>query len=230
MIIHMIDSLSDHGITLRLYRFGISSSAGKMASREARNISCHPQAAKQPHGAVIGMHRPRPVAVQSNLGSIRPGIALALTLALATVLKVVLFLDQRQQSQREEREHGNRHRDVVATEPDRNADRAGGPQARGRRGTLHSRSLLEDRAATDEADAGDQAFDHFRHAVRGMRQQVFAGLHEAAACQRDQREGAQARAARPLLAVPADRRGERKGRRQRQKMNAYLKSVQSSPR
>ena len=59
MIIHMIDSLSDHGITLRLYRFGISSSAGKMASREVRNISCHPQAAKQPHGAVIGMHRPR---------------------------------------------------------------------------------------------------------------------------------------------------------------------------
>ena len=94
MIIHMIDSLSDRGITLRRYRFGTSSSAGKMASRKARNISCHPQAAKQPHGAVIGMHRPRPVAVQSNLGSIRPGIALA----LATVLEVVFFLDQRQQS------------------------------------------------------------------------------------------------------------------------------------
>lgn len=58
-----------------------------------------------------------------------------------------------------------------------------------------------------------------------MHQQAFAGLHEAAACQRDQREGAQARASRPLLAVPADRDGEREGRRQRQKMNAYLKSA-----
>jgi hypothetical protein len=39
-------------------------------------------------------------------------------LALATVLKLVLFLDQRQQPQSQEREHGNRYRDVVAAEPD----------------------------------------------------------------------------------------------------------------
>ena len=57
MIIHMIDSLSDHRITLRRYRFGTSSSAEKMASRKARNISCHPRAAKHPHGAVTVMHR-----------------------------------------------------------------------------------------------------------------------------------------------------------------------------
>jgi hypothetical protein len=47
----MIDSLSDHGITLRRYRFGIFSSAGKMASPQARNISW-PQATKHHHGVV----------------------------------------------------------------------------------------------------------------------------------------------------------------------------------
>src|SRR5207302_8130025 len=57
MIIHMIDSLSDHRITLRRYCFGISSSAGKMASRKARNISWHPRATKHPHGPVTAMHR-----------------------------------------------------------------------------------------------------------------------------------------------------------------------------
>jgi hypothetical protein len=56
MIIHMIDSFSDHGITLRRYRFGISSSPWKMASRKARNISCHPRTTKHPHGAVTVMH------------------------------------------------------------------------------------------------------------------------------------------------------------------------------
>jgi hypothetical protein len=82
-----------------------------------------PARAKQPHGAVTVVYRirriahagltlSRPVQVQSNRGSIRPGVALAL--ALAAVLKIIFFLDQRQQPQRQERKHRDRYRDVIA--------------------------------------------------------------------------------------------------------------------
>jgi hypothetical protein len=76
--------------------------------REAQNISCHPQAAKHPHGAVIVMHRSA-----TCRGTIEPWLNPTWyrpALALATVLKVVFFLDQRQQPQRQERKHRDRHR------------------------------------------------------------------------------------------------------------------------
>src|SRR5690349_8407358 len=101
----------------------------------------------------------RHAPVLSNLGSIGPSLGLAL--AGPDVLHVVFFLDQRQQPERQEREHRDRHRDIIAAETDGNADGTGGPQARGCRRALHSRSMFEDRAAADETDTCDQAFDHF---------------------------------------------------------------------
>ena len=59
---------------------------------------------------------------------------------------------------------------------------------------------------------------------------AFTGLHEPAACHRDQREGSQARASRTLLAIPADRNREREGRGQGDEMSADLKFVQARPR
>jgi acyl carrier protein len=79
--------------------------------------------------------------------------------------------------------------------------------------------------AADEADAGDDALDHPRHAVRRMDEQMLACLNEPATCQRHERKGPQARAACPPLAIPADRDGQRESDPQREQMRPDLQLV-----
>ena len=70
-------------------------------------------------------------------------------------LEIAIFLHQRQQPQRQEREHRDRHRDIVAAEPDGYADRAGGPKSWETTNLLHlGRALTYAAGLRDETRGG----------------------------------------------------------------------------
>ena len=116
---------------------------------------------------------------------------------LILVALICVGLERRHDPEGQQGEDGKDQPDIIA--------------ARRRRRSLYRMVLLQDRAAAQEADAGDDALQHAGQCRRIMRHRAFDRLHQTAAGDGHQRKGAQARAAFRALPVPADRqkRGER---------------------
>jgi hypothetical protein len=74
--------------------------------------------------------------------------------------------------------------------------------------------LLDDGAAANEADAGNQAFDDPRLRLRRVPGNAFGGLNEPATCNSHERKGAQAGTAFVSLTIPPDGQGKHIGKGQ----------------